>query len=394
MSLSIRPVTTRADLDTFVRLPARLYRDDPRYIPPLVRDRRAFLDPLRSAFFRHGEAQYFLAERNGRPVGRISAQIDRAAPKTTFDGIGFYGCLDAEDDAEVVSELLRTAEAWLGEKGMTTARGPCLLSMNGEAGLLVEGQDEPPMLMVPWHPEYLGPLIESSSHTKVRDLYYYRIDSHSDHLDRVTKRLGLARRRGALAVRRLDRRHAAREMELIRSVYNDAWQHNWGFIPLMPEDLEAFRRDLRLFLEPDGAIVVECEGEPAGVVLVLPNIAEMTRDLGTDPGPIGWTKLLLRALRKSYTTARIILFGVNDRFSGSMLGVTVAMTLLDEMVASARRHRLDSVEAGWVLENNSALIGIMEQFGARRVRTLRLYEHAIERHRRRAGMAANGKPDQ
>lgn len=377
MALNVVPVASRRDLKTFIDLPRRLYADHETYHPPLTRDRRSFLDPKKSAFFKHGEAQYWLAFDDTRPVGRISAQIDHAAPPGDFDGVGLFGCFDTIDDGAVGAALLAVAEDWLRERGCAVARGPCLLSMNGEAGLLVEGQAEPPMLMVPWHPVYLGAHLEQAGYRKARDLYYYRIDTTKAALEAVSAGIKLKARRGDFTVRRLDRRHPGREMDIIRHVYNDAWQSNWGFVPLQDADLEAFRADLRPFLVPDGGIIVEIDGEAVGVAVVLPNIPDIASDLGADPTPFGWIRLLWRATMLRYDTARIILLGVKARFNKSLLGVAIAMTLVDELVQGAHRHKLESVEAGWVLENNIALIKILERFRADRVRTLRIYDKSL-----------------
>ena len=378
MSLVIVPVSTARDLATFIDLPRRLYAGDKRFIPPLTMDRQQYLDPKKSAFFSHGEAQYWLALRNGVPVGRVSAQIDRAATSADFAGVGMFGCLDTIDDAAVVGELVRVAEAWLRAKGMKQVHGPCMLSMNGEAGLLVDGHGEGPMLMVPWHPEYLGPLIEGCGYRRVRDLYYFRINITNEALDPITAKLHLSSWRWDFRVRRLNRFNPAREIDILREVYNDAWQNNWGFIPLQEADLAAFKSQLRPFMKPDYGTIIEKNGEALGIALVMPNLAEMSADLGVNPSPLGWLKLLWRGKMKRFSTARVILLGVKARCSKTVEGVAVAMTLVDELVQLARRYKLTSVEAGWVLENNRPLIAILERFKAQRVRTLRIFEKQLD----------------
>lgn len=374
MPLHVVPVASPTDLDAFIALPSRLYAGDRRFQPPMTLDRQLALDPAKSAFFSHGEAQYWLALREGELVGRISAQIDHAAQSPDFRGVGLFGCLDAIDDIEVVRALIATAEAWLAGRGMMAIRGPCLLSMNGEAGLLVEGQAEPAMVMVPWHPEYLGPLIEACGYRRARDLHYYRINITPDALEPVARGLRLSARRGSFSVRRLNRFRPGREMELIRKVYNSAWQNNWGFIPLQEADLAAFKTDLRPFMKPDYGTVVEIGGEAVGISLVLPNLAEMSADLGVSPSLFGLIRLLWRATMKRFTSARVILLGINADRARTIEGVAIAMTLVDELVQLAGRYRLASVEAGWVLEDNRPLIAIIEKFRGVRVRTLRVFE--------------------
>lgn len=373
MSVQILPVRTQAELDLFIDLPRRLYGRDPRYQAPLTLDRRNLLDPKKASFFSHGEAQYWLAMRDGECCGRISAQIDRAAPGEMFRGM--FGCIDAVEDASVVAALLAEAEAWLRARGIGLILGPCLLSINSEAGLLVAGQNEPGMILTPWHPDYLGALIEACGYGKAKDLLYLRVDTSPSAIDAVSKGLRLASRRASdLKVRNLSQLHAGRDIELLRTIYNDAWRNNWGFVPLTPDDMAAFKGQLRPFIKSEYGVFVEKDGETVGMALVLPNLSEMSADLGVVPGPLGLSKLLWRGVTKKFTSARAILMGVSARHAGSMQGMAIAVTLIAELVKLAERNRISSVEGGWVLEDNHAVLAIYKQFQATTVRVLRLYE--------------------
>ncbi|MCB1436258.1 MAG: hypothetical protein KDJ46_03705 [Rhodobiaceae bacterium] len=383
MRVTIERADSKAAVKEFIALPPRLYRGLAGYTAPMTMERRGLLDPAKAPFFKHGEAQYWIARKDGAAVGRISAQIDHAqirasGPGDALEGAGMFGCLDAIDELEVVRALIETAEDWIADRGFGRVFGPCLLSMNEEAGLLVEGREEPALIMVPWHPAYLEGHVEACGYAKMRDLHYWRLDSAQAELEARRVRLALQRRRPDLVVRALDLKNLARDVEIMRAVYNDAWQDNWGFVPLQKEDLEGISKDLKPFVPADAGVIVEMAGRPVGVALVLPNLFEATGDLGADPSPLGWLKLGYRMFTHRFRTGRIILLGVVFDLRHSVGGAAIAMTMIDEMIARSAHYETDWLEAGWVLENNQALLKILEQFNFKRVRTLRLYDKVLE----------------
>ncbi|MCB1474483.1 MAG: hypothetical protein H6883_00705 [Rhodobiaceae bacterium] len=377
MSLDIIAVEGRAALKRFVRLPNSLYRGMPGFVPHLTMERMGLLDPAKAPFFRHGEAQYWIAERDGIPVGRISAQIDHAQPAEAFGNAGMFGCMDAADDAEAVAALIATAEAWLRGRGKEKVFGPCMLSMNEETGLLVDSFERRPMIMVPWHPPYLEKLILDCGYEPIRDLHFWELPHKTieDYggADRVA---GFARKSG-LTLRSLDRKHASRDIEIMRNVYNDAWRDNWGFVPLQPEDLDGIANDLKPIIPPEAGMIVERDGAPLGVAMVIPNIEDMTHDLGGDPSPLGWLRLGWRMLRRRYRSGRVILFGVAHECRDTVLGALITAMMVAELTARRSVQNLDLFEAGWVLDNNRRLVKMLEQAGAERVRTVRLFDKAL-----------------
>jgi hypothetical protein len=377
MPLVIDAVDTKADLKQFIGLPARLYEDFASYVAPLTLDRNGLLDPDRSPFFTHGTARYWIARRDGEAVGRISAQIDRSQPTAAFGDAGMFGCLDAVNDVAVVRALIETAESWLREQGKHRALGPCLLSMNEEPGLLVAGCDEPPQIMAPWHPPYLAPLLESCGYAACRDLHYWRLDNLRQKLGTLSRRRRLLDPRGGHTVRSLDMRNLAGDLEIIRHVYNDAWQDNWGFVPLAKEDLESISRDMKPFVKPEFGMIVEQAGSPIGAAMILPNLFEITADLGADPTPIGWLKLGYRTLFHKFRTGRVIILGVASKLRYSVGGAMIAMTMIDEIIRRFSDYDADWIEAGWVLDDNRPLQKILQQFGFRTTRTLRLYDKEL-----------------
>lgn len=380
MSLAIVPAVSKADIDLFLRLPARLYRDFPSYTAPLHLDRQTLLDPRKGSFFKHGKVQYWLARRDGEPVGRISAQIDFAQPAGAFQDAGLFGCLDAIDDAEVVAALLATAEAWLRDEGRSRAAGPFALSMNGEPGLLVAGQDEPPLALVAWHPPYLSSHVVAAGYAACKDLHYWRLSDLPKALPAILSRKQRRAGPAEITARPLDRRHAERDLEILRTVYNAAWVGNWGFVPLQPVDIEAIKNDLRPFLREEYGVIVERQGKPIGVGLCVPNLFEVTSDLGVDLSPLAWARLAYRSLFHRFSTGFVILLGVVPEIRNTWGGAVVAMTLVDELFAhfAGVKNSLKWVEAGWVLDNNVALQKILVEYGFERVRTLRLFDKALE----------------
>lgn len=376
MPVVIEPVNTKAALAEFMRLPGLLYRDFPAYVPPLTMDRKGFLDPAKAPLFKHGRAQYWIARRGGAAVGRISAQIDEAQPAATFGDAGLFGCLDAIDDPAVVEALLAAAVDWLRAQGRTRAVGPCLLSMNEEPGLLVEGHDEPPLIMVPWHPPYLARHLEACGFVPCRDLHYWRLEKIEDHLRALNERRRTVSAAAAVTIRPLNMRDLAADIEIMRLVYNDAWKDNWGFVPLEPEDLAGLSRDMKPFVRPELGMIVERAGKPVAVAMILPNLFEITADLGADPSPLGWAKLGYRAFFHKFSTGRIILLGVLSEFRQSVTGAMIAMAMVDEIITRFTNYNNDLkwVEAGWVLDNNEPLRKLLRQYGFSVVRTLRLYD--------------------
>lgn len=375
MSIVVSPVVSRADLRRFIRLPAQLYKGTDGFEPPLTMDREALLDPRKGSFHQHGTAQYFLAFRDGEAVGRISAQIDDAQATGTLDDAGLFGCLDSIDDVDVVRALFAAAEAWLLERGRVKAVGPFLLNINGEAGLLVEGQNEPPLSLVPWHPHYLADLILAAGYVPAKDLHYWRLNALPEKLPELGGRRRPKLGGSGIVARKLDMKHLERDVEIIRNVFNESWKDNWGFVPLQPADVAAISKDMKPFVRPEYGVIIEQHGRPMGVAMIFPNLFEVTTDIGADPSVLGWGKLALRSVFHQFNTGFIILLGVLTEVRHSVGGAVIAMALIDEMVHRFLDYDTSKgwVEAGWVLDDNTPLQKILIQYGFRSVRTLRLF---------------------
>ena len=375
MAPEISAVTTRAELDEFIRLPNRLYEGLPGYVAPLLMERRSILDPKKGPFFKHGRVQYWLAKRDGKAVGRISAQIDQAQPEEAFDGAGLFGCLDVVDDPDVSEALLKTAEAWLINEGKTRAAGPFILNMNGEPGILVAGQEEPPLTSVPWHPTYMGNHLERFGYAPIKDMFYWRFGDIESKIEALRNRRRPTAPPKGITMREFDKKNIAHDVGLLRQMFNDGWSRNWGFVPLQPEDLDAIVTEMKPFVKPEWGIIMHDHDELAAVAMVIPNIFEISADLGAEPSLIGWMKLGWRVLTHRFNTAFVVLLGISSRYRNTVGGGVIAMTMVDEIINRLLQHEDKSgwLEAGWVLEDNVPLTKILKRQGFEPKRQLRLF---------------------
>jgi hypothetical protein len=370
---AIQPVRTREQLAEFIGLPARLYRGMPGYVAPLDRERRELLDPRRSLFFSHGIAKYWLARDGAKVVGRVSAQIDYLS-----DGdVGMFGCLDAIEDESIIQKLLSEAELWVQQRGRKVVRGPFLLSINNEAGLLLDGHRAPPVSLLPWHPPYLARALSAAGYNIAKTLQSFSLDLKSVDLAALSRSLKLDRMRPEFVVRGLRLDELDTEAEIIARIFNDAWQHNWGFTPLSALEIRTVMRRFRPFLFPDIATFVEYGGEPVAILLGTPNLFEITADLGPKPTPLGWAKLATRILRNKYGSHRILLFGVASRFHDSVIGAAIAAAVLSHNLKVVQNGEFHIVEAGWVLEDNRPTIDILARLGFRPSRRIGVYEKRL-----------------
>ncbi len=365
--ITIEPVTTARAMRTFVRLPRQLYRGMPGFVPPLDLERHELFDRKKGPFFNHGEARFWIGRRGPEAVGRISAQIDPAAPP----GLASFGALDAADDPEAVVGLLVEAERWLRDRGASTIRGPFTLSVNGEAGLLVEGRQEAPMTLMPWHPPYLEAAILAAGFRPVKDLLAFTLSvpDYVGHARDRTLKLG-----DTVRIRGLDLKRLPEEVERFRDLFNESWHDNWGFVPMQQGEVQRMGRAMRPFLYPDSAVVIEIDGEMAAFCLVLPNIFEMSAGIEGTLLPFGWARFAWRLLRQDFRSARMVLMGLRPRYRQSAMGAMVLIAMLDELVRRAARRRLESLEMSWILEDNRPVIGLIERAGGVARKRYRLYE--------------------
>lgn len=370
--IRIVPVKTRTDLHTFVRLPWKLYTYDAQWVPPLILERLHTFSQ-KNPFFKHATWQCWLAYRGQEPIGRISAQIDRLhleryGEQTT----GFFGLLEAEEDSQVFQGLLGVAEEWLRQQGIIRVQGPFNLSINQECGLLVEGFDTPPMVMMGHALPYYGGLLEQNRYYKVQDLLAYQIDIHFRLPPGVTMFLNKAK--GSMRIRPLCRVKIEEDLKLIKEIFEDAWSENWGFLPFTEEEFSEIGQLLKFLVEDDFVQIAEINGQACAMLVALPNVHEVIKGLNGKLLPWGWLKILW-GMRISYPrTARVALMGVRKPFQSTPMGAAMAYGMIEAVRGGGLRKGIQTVELSWILEGNKRMSHILESLGAKPYKVYRLYQ--------------------
>lgn len=375
--LAILPVAGRRLLDRFIRLPAALYRGAPGFEPPLALERREALKPTSNPYYAHAEVQLWLAMRGGMPVGRISAQIDRLYLERYQDATGHFGFLDAVDEAAVFHALTATAEAWLAARGMRRALGPFSLSTNEETGLMVGGFAARPMLLMPYHPPYAGPRLAAEGYAAVKDLIAYDYDVIGAPPFRAAKVVERAMAGGGFTLRTLEPRRYQADINAALAIYRDAWADNWGYVPPTQAETDHTVRSMKPLVRPDMVILAEIGGEPVGMIVCVPNLAEAVAGLGGNLLPFGWARLLWRLKVAGLKTSRVVLFGVLKRLQATALGSAIALALLQRLRDNGRRAGFTHAELSWILEDNVPMRRIIEGIGGVAYKRFRVYEKVI-----------------
>ncbi|HUG55330.1 MAG TPA: GNAT family N-acetyltransferase [Vicinamibacteria bacterium] len=372
MALEVGPVRGGRDLALFVGLPYELHRHDPFWTPPLRRDVRVLLSPEKNPFFRHGAAEHLLARRDGRVVGRISAIENRLHNEFHGDRVGFFGFFDCADDPEAASALLEAAATWTRRRGLALLRGPASFSTNEEAGLLVEGFDTPSVLMMPHNPPYYERLLEGAGLRKAKDLLAYQrsVDGLPDRLAGASE---LLRARYHVDLRPLDLARFDREVDVVRGLYNQAWERNWGFVPLTDAEIDFLARQLRRVVVKELVVFAERGKEPIGFAIALPDLNVALRANPSGRLFPGLVKVLWAARR--IRRLRILLAGTRPEWRGK----GVDALLYRHVWEAARAKGYDWAEAGWVLEDNHPMRNALAKMGFEPYKTYRLYERDLTR---------------
>lgn len=375
--LTIVPVGTPDELKRFIALPARLSAKDRNWITPLIMERTEALSPKTNPFFDHAEVQMFLATRGGRDVGRISAQIDQLTPQPAPGRLdGHFGMIAAEDDPAVFQALFRAAEDWLRARGRTHALGPFNLSINEEVGLLVEGFDTPPMVMMGHDQPYVGGRVEEQGYVKAKDVFAYIADENGDIPPIAQRRVERGLPKGVV-LRQLDMSLYDEEVETLTDILNDAWKDNWGFTPTTEAETRQLAKALKQVIDKRLTWFAEIDGEPAGFLVFLPNVNEAIADLDGKLLPFGWAKLLWRLKIKRVKSARIPLMGVKRKFATSQRGRMLPFWMMKAGRDAAVGLGYNRFEISWVLEDNTPMTRIAEAVGGVKYKTYRVYEKAL-----------------
>jgi GNAT superfamily N-acetyltransferase len=372
--LSILPVESAKDLDCFIRVPWSIYDGDPCWIPPLIFERKEHLS-AKNPYFRHARWQAWIAFRNNKPVGRVSAQVDLLRLERYRDATGLFGFLEAGDDPATFQLLLDTACGWLRQQGMKRVQGPFNLSINDECGLLVEGFDRPPSVMMGHARPYYAGRIEALGFSKAKDLLAYRLNMDFV-LPRAMSKL-TARNSKRITVSPLKRARLKQDLVILRDLFNDAWSSNWGFVPFTREEFDDLGRNLARLVDEDLIQVAAVDGKPAAMIVALPNLNEAACDLDGRLLPLGWLKLLWRLKKHKLRTARVTLMGVRQEYQNSRLGMALAYAVIDAVRVALITKGIDEVEMSWILEDNTNMRHILESLGGDPYKRYRIYEKDI-----------------
>ena len=376
-SLSIQPVESKADRKAFVDFAWEVYRADPAWIPPLKDEVHGLLNPKKNPWFEHARAQLWLADRDGKAVGRISAQVDDLVLEHISQGTGQWGMFEALD-AEAAAALIETAEDWLRQQGMTRSIGPFSLSIWDEPGLEIEGFDEPPTVMMGHHRPVYQEWIDAAGYAKAKDLLTYEVDI-ANWSDRTISRLiAMGEKNSRIRIRKVDKSRFAEEAQVILGLLNDAWSDNWGFVPLTETEIAYAGKKLKPIIYEELVRIAEYDGEPVAFMITIPDVNALIKDLNGELFPFNWAKLLWRLRKPRTERARVPLMGVAKRFHGSRLASQLAFMLIEFTRRDAvGTYGIKTGEFGWILEDNKGMLSIAELPGARINHRFRIYEKAL-----------------
>ncbi len=370
-AIRVIEVQTPRDLRRFTRFPWQIYRGDPNWVPPLLIDVETRLSREKHPFFQHAEAAYFLALRGDDVVGRIAASVDRNYNKAWDEKQGAFGWFECIDDREVAHALLSTARQWVRVRGMKVFRGPLSFSTNDECGLLVEGFDEPPAILMPYNPPYYAALLEGCGLQKAKDLWAWRVRPEREPDERMKRALEIVRTRKNITFRTLDMKRFAQEVDHVKAVYNAAWERNWGFVPMTNAEMDHMAKDLKLGVDPEMVFFAEHEGRVVGSMIVLPDLNQATRHANGKLLPFGLLKILWH--KRRVKSLRVLTLGVLQQYR--QRGIEMAMILTG--FENAVRRGYTDCEISWTLEDNVRINRPIESIDAVRTKTYRIYEMPV-----------------
>jgi GNAT superfamily N-acetyltransferase len=380
--LTIRPIDSKADRKKFVDLPFRLYADDPNWVPPLKSEALGLITPEKNGWFSHAKAQLFLAEQDGRVVGRISAHIDTLALTMPADkgfgpGCGQFGLFDAENEG-IGHALLATAEQWLREQGMSRVLGPISMSIWEEPGLLIQGYDHPPTVMMGHaKPEYRG-WIEAAGYKPVKQLVTYDLDISQEFPPIVERIIKSGEKNPRIRIRQVDKSKFQEEAAIILAILNDAWADNWGFVPLTQPEIDDVGTKLKPIVFNDLIRIAELDGRPVAFMITLPDLNEAIKPLNGNLLPFGWAKLLWWLKRPKARTMRVPLMGVVKDLQASRMASQLAFMMIEYIRrAAVSRYGASRGEIGWILDDNQGMNAIADAIESKINKVYQVYEKVL-----------------
>jgi len=376
-ALTVRPVRTRKDKKAFVDFAWDVYKDDPAWVPPLKDEVHGLITPNKNPWFEHARAEFWLAERGGKVVGRISAQVDELVQEHMGKGVGQWGFFDALDE-DAAAALIANAEQWLRAQHMTSALGPISLSIWDEPGLEIEGFDEPPTAMMGHHKAEYRSWIEAAGYEKAKDLLTYGLNIEHWEDPMIDRLIAMGERNPHIRIRMVDKSRFDEEARLILNLLNDAWSTNWGYVPLTEAEIAYAGKKLKPIIFKELVRIAEVDGEPVAFMLTIPDINELTADLNGELFPFNFIKLLWRLRKPRTRRLRVPLMGVAKKLHHTRLASQLAFM----MIEFTRRDAVSKFgathgEFGWILEDNKGMLSIAQLPGAAINHRYRIYEKAL-----------------
>jgi GNAT superfamily N-acetyltransferase len=370
--MKIEQISNKKELDEFIRFPWRVYQGDPLWVPPLLSEMRFVLSD-KNPFFKHAEAAYFIARRNGEVVGRVAAILDRNHINVQKEQAGFFGFFECLPDPAIARDLLDSAAAWLKERDVEIMRGPINPSVNDECGFLLEGFDSPPMIMMTYTPAYYLKYMEQCGLVKAKDLYAYISVIADVSTGKRLERLATAikERIPGLVVRPADMKNFRRELEAVKDIYNSAWSHNWGFVPMTDEEIESMAKRLKPLIVPELLIMVEVDGKPAAFYMAVPDYNQVFGRMNGRLGPLEMIKFFWYS--RTISDIRVLTMGVKEEYRKKGLEGLLYL----ESFKAAMRKGYKRAEMSWVLEDNTLMQKGCEFMGGKLYKKWRIYEKRI-----------------
>ncbi|MEN6445263.1 MAG: GNAT family N-acetyltransferase [Candidatus Cloacimonas sp.] len=371
--VKVIPVDSKKQLHDFIMLPFTLYKNEPNWVPPLIGDQKKLFNPKKNPYYQHSEGKLFLAFKDGKLAGRISAHSNTQHNKEHHENIGFFGFFECLNDQETANALFEAAYEWNRYRGFTSLRGPMNFSVNQECGLLVDGFEYPPMVMMPHNFPYYPVLYENYGLTKTMDLYAFISEYHSIP-QRIAEMAEVISKRNNVQIRSLsyDKKQRKKDIETVFEIYTKAWQYNWGNVPMTKPEFDNLVAELLPIADPDLVFIAEVDGKLAGFSLTLPNFNEVLKVMQGRVNPL----TILKALKakKHITSVRVITMGIVKEFQGRGIDTLLYYHSFKNGLPKGYYRS----EFSWVLENNMPMINVAEKLGAKIYKTYRLYDKAIE----------------
>lgn len=373
-NFKILEVTNKRQFTNFIKVPFTIYKDDPNWVAPLIFERTKHFSK-ENPYFEHAECKFWIAYIDNKPVGRISAQIDKLYLQQHGNAVGFFGLLESVDEKKVFEELLKTAEKWLKSREMKYIMGPFNLSINDECGLLVDGFDNPPFIMMGHAKKYYAEMLSEFGYQKEKDLLAFMLNLEKGLPEIVGKIL--SKRSKNITVRSLNKKDILNEAFILKDIFNDGWSKNWGFIPFTDEEFSQLSKDLTLIVDDDFVQIGYFDNEPASMLILLPNINEIIKDMRGRIFPFGWAKLLYGLKIKYPQTARGVLMGLKRKYHKSRIGIELFFLMVSEICKVASRKGVKKLEISWVLEDNKGAINLIKWADGEIYKRYRIYGKSL-----------------